>query len=231
MMLSAVMEDYIKAIYHLQSEVDGQVRTSAIAERLDVTPPTVTSMLDKLDDRGFIDREKYAGVELTPEGEQIALEVIRHHRLLETYLTEHLDYTWSEVHEEADRLEHHISEDFEERLANALDDPETDPHGDPIPSAELEPLDTGGDQSLLEYGEGDVVHVARVSDREPEVLDYLSERGVKPGSRLRVEEVAPFGMITVSRDDEQISLPDHIAHRVRVREKGSEPTAEATRNP
>src|SRR6056297_1066903 len=123
-MLSDVMEDYLKAIYILQELDDPPVSTSEIAEYLDVTPPTVTSMVEKLDDRGLVEREKYTGVELTEEGVTVALEVLRHHRLLEAYLTEHLDYDWSEVHDEADRLEHHISEKFERRLADLLDDPD-----------------------------------------------------------------------------------------------------------
>ncbi len=217
-MLSAVMEDYVKAIYHLQLDADDRVRTSEIADRLGVTPPTVSSMVDKLEERGLVDREKYGGVELTPDGERVALEVIRHHRLLEAYLTEHLDYPWSEVHEEADRLEHHISEAFEARVAAALDDPSTDPHGDPIPSADLElpAAAPGADLSRAEVG--DRVAVVRVSDRDPEVLEYLAARGVRPGTRLRVEEVAPFGMITVQSidADEPVSLPEHIARGVRV---------------
>jgi len=134
-MLSDVMEDYLKTIYSLQQDSDDPIATSAIAEYLDVTSPTVTSMIEKLEDRGLVEREKYKGVELTDEGETVALEVLRHHRLLEAYLTEHLDYSWSEVHEEADALEHHISEEFERRVAEVLGDPEVDPHGDPIPSA------------------------------------------------------------------------------------------------
>ena len=220
MMLSAVMEDYVKAIYHLQMDIDGRVKTSEIAQRLDVTSPTVTSMLDKLEDRALVEREKYQGVELTREGEQVALEVIRHHRLLETYLTEHLDYSWSEVHDEADRLEHHISEAFEERVADALNDPTTDPHGDPIPSADLEPPEAESGASLVHFSEGDTVIVSRVSDRDPTVLDYLEARGVAPGVHLQVEEVAPFGMVTVSTHPENntVSLPERIAHDVRVQE-------------
>ncbi len=216
MMLSAVMEDYVKAIYHLQTAGEAQVRTSAIAERLDVTPPTVTSMLEKLEDRGLIDREKYAGVTLTAEGEQVALEVIRHHRLLEAYMAEHLDYAWSEVHDEADRLEHHISEDFEARLADALDDPATDPHGDPIPSSGLEPPEPRRDTPMTQFDVGDEIEVARVSDRDPELLEYLAERGVAPGSRLEIREIAPFGMVTVVHDGEELSLPRRIAHQVLV---------------
>src|SRR6056297_1239939 len=165
-MLSDVMEDYLKAIYALQQDEEGPVATSAIAEYLDVTPPTVTSMIEKLEDRGLVEREKYKGVELTPEGETVALEVIRHHRLLESYLAEHLDYSWSEVHDEADALEHHISEEFERRVAEVLGNPTVDPHGDPIPTADLAPIDREEADTLSDHGVGDRVVVTRVSDRE-----------------------------------------------------------------
>jgi DtxR family transcriptional regulator, Mn-dependent transcriptional regulator len=221
MMLSAVMEDYLKAIYHLQTEADGEderVRTSAIAEYLDVTPPTVTSMLSKLEERELVVREKYKGVALTPDGERVALEVVRHHRLLEAYLTEHLDFTWSEVHDEADRLEHHISEAFEERVAAALDDPEVDPHGAPIPNEDLEPPATSPGTALAECEEGDHVVVREVSDHDPEILEYLSERGINPGVELEIVEVAPFGMITARPEghEESLSLPERVALHVRV---------------
>ncbi len=218
MMLSAVMEDYLKAIYQLQHEGDGErVRTSAIAEHLDVTPPTVTSMLSKLEERGLAEREKYKGATLSPEGERVALEVIRHHRLLETYLTEHLDFTWSEVHDEADRLEHHISEAFEERVAATLEDPTVDPHGAPIPNADLDPPAEPVGESLSEYEEGTTVEVREVNDRDPEILEYLSERGVNPGVSLTVEEVAPFGMVTIRVEDGgTVSLPEDVARHVRV---------------
>ena len=122
-MLSDVMEDYLKSIYSLQADDGEPVSPSALADHLGVTPPTVTSMVEKLEERGLVEREKYKGVELTDEGRTVALEVLRHHRLLEAYLTEHLDYSWSEVHDEADALEHHISEEFERRVADLLDDP------------------------------------------------------------------------------------------------------------
>ncbi len=217
-MLSAVMEDYLKGIYQLQHEgSDERVRTSAIAEHLDVTPPTVTSMLSKLEERGLAEREKYKGVSLTTEGERVALEVIRHHRLLEAYLTEHLDFTWSEVHDEADRLEHHISEAFEERVAATLEDPTVDPHGAPIPNADLEPPTEPTGEALAECEEGTVVEVREVSDRDPEVLEYLSEHGVNPGVPLTVEEVAPFGMVTVRVENgATTSLPEDVARHVRV---------------
>ena len=224
-MLSAVMEDYLKAIYHLQAESDDErVRTSEIADYLDVTSPTVTSMLDKLAERGLIDREKYRGVTLTTDGERVALEIVRHHRLLEAYLTEHLDYTWDEVHEEADRLEHHISEDFEARVAAALNDPEVDPHGAPIPGADLEPPGERTGDPLSEHEVGATVVVREVHARDPEVLEYLSEHGIDPGTELTVVEVAPFGMVTAQPDgrDEPVSLPEDVAKYVRV-----SPAAEA----
>ena len=218
MMLSAVMEDYLKAIYQLQAEGDGErVRTSAVAEYLDVTPPTVTSMVSKLEERELVDREKYKGVTLTTDGERVALEVIRHHRLLEAYLTEHLDFTWSEVHDEADRLEHHISEAFEERVAAVLEDPTVDPHGAPIPNADLEPPEEPVGAALAEYEEGEEVAVREVSDRDPEILEYLSARGINPGVSLEIEEIAPFGMVTVRTESgERVSLPEDVARHVWV---------------
>lgn len=218
MMLSAVMEDYIKTIYHLQKEAEEHVRTSEIANALDVTAPTVTSMLDKLEERGLIEREKYKGVSLTMDGKRVALEVIRHHRLLEAYLTEHLDYSWAEVHEEADRLEHHISDEFVARITAALDNPETDPHGDPIPNSTLELPDEGPGTALSEFEEGEIVVVKQVSDRDSAVLEYLAEHGIDPGTELTIREIAPFGMITIqSRDSDQpVSLPQRIAQHVRA---------------
>jgi DtxR family Mn-dependent transcriptional regulator len=216
-MFSDAMEDYLKAIYVLQREEDGPVSTSALAEYLGKTPPTITSMVGKLVEQELAEREKYQGVELTTEGERVALEVIRHHRLLEAYLSEHLDYAPSEVHDEADALEHHISEAFERRVAAALNDPAVDPHGDPIPGADLSPPAEEDTALLTEFDAGDTVVVARVSDRDEEVLTYLEDAGVTPGTRLDVEEVAPFGMITVHIGDGTQSLPEAVAASVQVR--------------
>jgi DtxR family Mn-dependent transcriptional regulator len=222
-MLSAKMEDYLKAVYEAQRDGEGPVSTSAVAEMLDVTPPTASSMLEKLEERGFLEREKYKGVRLTTEGETVALEVVRHHRLLETYLTEQLGYDWAAVHDEADRLEHHISEEFERRVADALGDPTVDPHGDPIPDDSLQPVDESG-ATLGEHGEGDTLVVTRVRDRDPEELAYLDEVGVTPGTRLTVTEVAPIGMVTVELDGgESVSLPDDIARAIFVESAGDSP--------
>jgi DtxR family Mn-dependent transcriptional regulator len=216
--LSDVMEDYLKAIYTIQAEEGPPVSTSAIADALGKTPPTVTSMLGTLEEKGFVSREKYKGVELTHEGEAVALEVIRHHRLLEAYLAEHLDYDWSEVHEEADALEHHISEEFERRVAEALGDPEVDPHGDPIPSADLTPLEVDESTRLEDHAVGDRLTVTRVSDRDEDELQYLADAGLTPGTQLEVVDVAPFGMVTVRIEPSgrEQSLPDTVARSIRV---------------
>jgi DtxR family Mn-dependent transcriptional regulator len=215
-MLSDVMEDYLKTIYVLQQETGERISTSAIAERVGVTSPTVTSMTDKLEERGLVEREKYKGVELTPEGETVAIEVLRHHRLIEAYLASELDYDWTDVHDEADRLEHHISERFEERIAEMLDDPRVDPHGDPIPGADLSPPEDAPGHRLVECEVGDHVIVRRVRHRTDEELRYLSESGVTPGGELEIIEIAPFGMMTVKGERGQQSLPEDVARLIRV---------------
>jgi len=217
-MLSAKMEDYLKAIYELQRESDEPVATSRIADLLDVTAPTATSMMESLAERGLVEREKYKGVRLTPKGETVALEVVRHHRLLETYLTEELGYDWAEVHDEADRLEHHISEEFERRVAEMLDDPAVDPHGDPIPTDALDPVDETAGTTLVEATEGDRIVVQRVSDRDPEELAYLDDAGIVPGTELVVEEVAPIGVVSVALADGEgtVSIPDAVARTIFV---------------
>ncbi len=222
------MEDYLKTIYELQRGSDGPVSTSAVAERLGVTAPTATSMIETLAERGLVEREKYKGARLTREGETVAIEVVRHHRLLETYLAEKLGYDWTEVHDEADRLEHHISEEFERRVAEQLGEPDVDPHGDPIPNDALDPVDEDRGDTLGERVEGEEVVVVRVRDRDPEELAYLSDAGLTPGTRLTVEEVAPIDMVTVrTRAGETVSLPESVADAIRVAEpepsEGDEP--------
>ncbi|MFB6184625.1 MAG: metal-dependent transcriptional regulator [Haloarculaceae archaeon] len=228
-MLSPEMEDYLKAVYELQRQGEGPVSTSKLAELLDVTPPTATSMMEKLEDRGLVEREKYKGVTLSPEGETVALEVLRHHRLIETYLTEQLGYDWAAVHEEADRLEHHISEEFERRVAEVLGNPEVDPHGDPIPNVALDPLEEGVERTLYDCAEGDVVEVKRVRDRDAEELAYLDDAGITPGTTLEVVEVAPIGMVTVDVGGSEVSLPDRIAKAIWVGD--GERTADASSTP
>jgi DtxR family transcriptional regulator, Mn-dependent transcriptional regulator len=225
-MPSTSMEDYLKAIYYLQGRSNGaRVRTSEIADHLDVTSPTVTSMFTKLASRGYIDHEKYYGASLTEEGERVALRILRNHRLLEAYLTTELGYQLSEVHEEADQLEHHISDRLGDRLAEKLDDPETDPHGAPIPTPSLQLIDTHTGEMLTTFDEGATVTIQEVSDRDEALLEYLSEYGIVPGTSITIEEVAPFGMRTIRTHDseETVSLPDAAARLI-----WAIPTAEST---
>jgi DtxR family Mn-dependent transcriptional regulator len=226
-MSSSVVEDYLKAIFRLQETEEPPIAPSRIADRLEVTTPTVTSMMETLAEEGLVDREKYAGVTLTEEGEAVALEILRHHRLIEAYLAEHLDYAWSEVHEEAEVLEHHISEDFERRVADALDHPETDPHGDPIPDTDLEPVEDDT-VALSVVDPGEVVRVSRVRDEDPAVLDHLAEIGVEPGTELEVREITPLGVYEVAVAGTVRHLPESTAAALRVRPiEGRETTHEA----
>jgi DtxR family Mn-dependent transcriptional regulator len=215
-MLSAVMEDYIKAIYAIGSDGEERVSTSALADYLDVTAPTVSSMLKKLEERGLVDREEYKGVTLTEEGELVALEILRHHRLLEAFLTEQLDYDWADVHDEADRLEHHVSEELTERIAEALGNPPVDPHGDPIPDADLSLPEESETTRLADAGEGERVVVRRIRHQGDEELRYLADAGIRPGVELAVVDVAPFGMVTVESVDGEQSLPEEVARLIEV---------------
>ncbi|MGB3329969.1 MAG: metal-dependent transcriptional regulator, partial [Thermomicrobiales bacterium] len=157
------MEDYLKAAYRLAQE-GGTVTTQRLAEELNFSGPSVTNMVKRLDELKLLVHNRYHGVTLTPAGEQVALEVIRHHRLLELYLSEALGYDWDEVHAEAERLEHHVSEKFEQRMEQALGYPRFDPHGDPIPTRHGEVADLS-DLTLAESGVGAMGTVSRVSDR------------------------------------------------------------------
>jgi DtxR family Mn-dependent transcriptional regulator len=191
---SEAIEDYAKAIYALQRRSAGEdgVSTNDLAERLRVTPASVSAMLKKLAERGLVVHERYRGVVLTPDGERVALEVLRHHRLLELYLAEHLGVPWDRVHEEAEALEHVISEDLEARIAAKLGNPTHDPHGDPIPDADLV-VDEGVTRSLAELEPGARGRFVRISDSDPQMLRYLDERGVRLGDALEVVERQPFG--------------------------------------
>jgi DtxR family transcriptional regulator, Mn-dependent transcriptional regulator len=186
------VEDYCKAIFTLESRAEEPVSTNALAERLEITPGSVSAMLKKLGELGFITHVPYRGVRLTEEGRRVALEVIRHHRLLELFLAETLQMPWDRVHAEAEVLEHVISEELEQLIAAKLGDPKLDPHGDPIPSAELE-LREHETLPLEGLREGDSGMFVRVSDADPEMLRYLSERGIAPGERFEVRECQPFG--------------------------------------
>jgi DtxR family Mn-dependent transcriptional regulator len=216
------VEDYAKAIYTLAGRAEGgPVGTSALAERLGVSPGTVTTMLKRMAELGLVEHEPYHGVRLTEAGERVALEVIRHHRLLEAFLTDSLDMPWDRVHDEAEVLEHYISEDLEARIANALGDPAIDPHGDPIPSAELV-IEADRAVPLVDLELGAPATFARVSDADPEMLRYLDERGIRPGACLTVTERQPFdGPLFVDVDGVEHVLGRPLAAAMRVMEEAA----------
>lgn len=190
---SPAVQDYLKAVYMISQEAGGgTVSTQSLAVRLGVTAASATNMLKKLASLGLVDHVNYRGAELTEPGRKIALEVIRHHRLLETYLAEALGVPWDEVHAEAEVLEHVLSEDLEDRIAARLGNPTVDPHGHPIPAKDGS-MPSLSKRRLWEAGAGESVAVDRVSDAEAEALRYLAGLGIKPGSRLQVVGRGPVG--------------------------------------
>jgi DtxR family Mn-dependent transcriptional regulator len=215
---SSTVQDYTKAIYALQvrGEEGEAVSTNAVAERLGVTPASASQMLKRLGEAGLVTHQPYRGVVLTDAGRRVALEVIRHHRLLELYLVESLGVPWDRVHEEAEVLEHVLSEELEELIAAKLGDPTHDPHGDPIPTRELT-IEEADTQSLQSLGVGESGTFARVSDADPEMLRYLAERGIFPGDEFEVVERQPFGgPLFVRFADEVHPLGGDLARAIRV---------------
>lgn len=211
--ISHAMEDYMKAIYQL-SDNRKSVSTSQLAERLQCTPASVTNMLQKLSALKMVQYTPYQGVSLTEAGRRVALEVIRHHRLLELYLAEILGYSWDQVHAEADALEHVISEEFEARIDAALGYPKIDPHGHPIPTKEGE-LQQEKYISLWEAPDNSRVRVKRVSDRDPEVLRYLAQIGIRPNVQIRVMGRDPFnGPVHVQVNQREHTLSEELCRQV-----------------
>ena len=225
--LSHAIEDYLKAIYELQKG-ELPVSTSALAQRLGYTSASVTGMLKKLAAQTprLVNYRRHRGVALTPTSEKIALEIIRHHRLIELYLMEALGYSWDEVHAEAEKLEHVISESLEERIANFLGDPELDPHGDPIPTKEGRIAASAG-KRLSALGVGQTGRIIRVVDEDPELLRYLTELGLRPQAMVIVTARAPFGgPVHVETDGgAPQALGDKVAESVYVELLGEKPAA------
>jgi DtxR family Mn-dependent transcriptional regulator len=214
---SAAIEDYSKALYALEARGEGPVGTSALADRLGVTPGSVSAMLKRLDALHLVMHSRYHGVRLTDDGRRLALEVLRHHRLIELFLAEQLDMPWDRVHAEAEVLEHVLSEDLEAAIAEKLGHPTVDPHGDPIPSADLV-VEEGDTSSLDALPVGERGVFVRVSDSDPEMLRFLSERGIAPGMALEVVDKQPFeGPIFVRVHGEDIVLGGRLAGAMRVR--------------
>ena len=214
--LSEAIENYAKAIYALARRGDGTVTTNALAERVGVSAGSVSSMVKKLAERGLVEHEPYRAVQLTAEGRRVALSVLRHHRLLELYLAEHLGVPWDRVHEEAEALEHVISEDLTARIAAKLGHPTHDPHGDPIPDAALV-IDEGHTRSLAEMDIGERGRFVRVSDTDPEMLRYLDGRGIALGDELEVVAREPFdGPLTVRFGSEDHVLGGGLTRAMRI---------------
>ncbi|MBI3362623.1 MAG: metal-dependent transcriptional regulator [Chloroflexi bacterium] len=212
-MISEAVENYLKMIYELQNET-GKVSTNALAEKLGVAPASVTGMLKKLAEERprLVNYERHHGVSLTPAGQKIALEVIRHHRLIELYLQQALGYSWDQVDAEAEKLEHVISEDFEDRIDALLGQPEFDPHGDPIPTKGLQ-LARPDHPRLSELAAGQSGRVSRVRDDDPALLRYLAELGIIPDATLTVAGKAPFGDTLSVRVGAESDSPSHTLGR------------------
>lgn len=218
---SQAVEDYLKAIYELQEDQE-TVSTTALSSHLNTSPAAATKMVKQLAEQQLVAHTPYYGARLTAAGSAVALEVIRHHRLLELYLHEMLGYSWDEVDAEAERLEHHISEAFEARIDRLLDYPDTDPHGDPIPGPDGSITPPRGER-LSEAEPGERVVVLRVRDSDPEVLRYLARIGVHLGAGITVCEKQPFnGPLTLVIGDTTHSVGRELAGQVfveAVREK------------
>lgn len=190
--ISPHVQDYAKAVYALEAREGAAVSTNDLAERLGVTSGSVSGMLRKLSELGLVEHERYHGVRLTEHGRRVALEVLRHHRLIELFLANELGMPWDRVHAEAEVLEHVLSEELERLIAARLGDPRVDPHGDPIPTATFE-IDERPTRSLDELDPGAAGRFVRVSDSDPEMLRYLSAQGIEVGDKLEVTGREPFG--------------------------------------
>jgi len=216
-MRSPSIEDYLKVVYKLE-ERDGSppVSTGDVARSMEVSPASASNMIKRLDDLGFLTYEAYEGATLTTPGRTVALEVLRHHRLLELYLKEVMGFSWDEIHEEAEILEHHISERFESRIEEMLGHPTRDPHGHPIPARDgtVDELPT---RSLADLDEGDAAPIDHIADEDGALLDLLEQRGLLPGARVEVVETRPLdGLLVVAVDGTEQLVGTPVAKKVVV---------------
>jgi DtxR family Mn-dependent transcriptional regulator len=211
--LTVAVQDYLKAIYALESSEE-RVTTSALAGRMSVSAPSATAMTKRLAELGLVERAPYRGVALTDEGRRGALEVLRHHRLLERYLVDRLGLSLADVHAEAELLEHALSEELEAKIDAELGYPTHDPHGDPIPDRELR-VTHGLRRTLIDMEPGDLTTISRIPDGDPELLRYLGELGLVPGSEVELVAFAPFGgPVTVRTDTGEHAISRELADRI-----------------
>jgi DtxR family Mn-dependent transcriptional regulator len=214
--VSSHIQDYAKAVYALEARQGDAVSTQDLADRLGVTPGSVSAMLRKLSDLGLVEHEPYKGVRLTGDGRRVALEVLRHHRLIELFLANELGMSWDQVHAEAEVLEHVLSEELERLIAERLGNPTLDPHGDPIPSPTFE-IDERETRSLDELEPSDAGCFVRVSDSDPEMLRYLAGQGIGIGDRLEVTGRQPFGgPMFVRSGNRELALGGELAQAMRI---------------
>ena len=216
-MITSTVEDYLAMIYRVTS-VNQKSTTTIIADKMRVSRGTVTSMFKKLAESELITHVLYKGVSLTATGEKIALEIIRHHRLLELYLQNTMGVPWDKVHEEADKLEHILSEEIEDRIDKLLNNPTNDPHGAPIPTKEGY-VSNDNFRRLSQAKEGEELVIKRVDEEDSEKLVYLADKGLYPDTLLKVTNVEPFnGPITIEIDNSEIIVGNKIADSVFVDE-------------
>ena len=218
-LLTRSVEDYLKAIYQLSPE-GRAASTSEIAHLLALSPPSVTGMVKRLSEHGLLEHIPYRGVQLTDEGRRAALRMVRRHRLIEAYLVEFLGYSWDTVHEEAERLEHAVSDTMVERMATALGNPEVDPHGDPIPSADgfVQELSC---TPLTDIPVGQTVEIHRVQESQPERLRYIASLGLKPGVLVTVIDRQPFDdLVTIEVGGQQHVIGRELGHVLQCTSRG-----------
>lgn len=216
-MLSQAVQDYLKTIYKLEEE--GAVSTTKIAKILNISGASVTGMLKRLSNMKLVDYNSYKGVKLTDSGRKIALEILRHHRLIELYLRNELGFTLDQVHEEACRLEHYVSDEFVDRINQKLGNPEFSPMGNPIPSKDGD-IPELNENNLIEVEPGNTVVIQRLSDNDKEMLAYFEKMGLIPGVEIKVLDKAPFnGPLTISYTGENQIIGNEIARNIYVEEK------------
>ena len=220
MALNTSSEDYLRAIWKLSEWQNKPVSSGQLAKTLGLSPSTVSEGVTKLVGMGLVRHAPYGAISLTEDGRYQAARMVRIHRLLETGLVKLFSYSWDEVHDEAEHLEHAVSDKFIERLDRALGHPERDPHGDVIPAPDGSyPVDSNSLRSLADVDSDETVLIDRVSDHDSDVLVYLESVGLVPGARLRIKEIRRgVGLLTVERESDEISVPLAAAHSVIVRQ-------------
>lgn len=220
--ITAAMEDYLKAIYRI--EHDGHpVTTQRLADDMEISAASVSNMVKRLNDLNMLIHSPYRGVSLTPAGTAVALEVVRHHRLLELYLSQALGFGIDQVHQEADRLEHHVSEELEARMEKALGFPEFDPHGHPIPSRSGR-VPAMSDIPLAGLAGGQMVVVSRVSDRDPDQLRQIDALGIRPGVRVAILRYSDDA-ISIKLEEHEHEIPTSVANLIHVVLENHPPTS------